>query len=106
MSLFGAIIDRTRGLFAGRNWRWYRRSKEHLRYHPDCVFCDRKATVVHHIYPVAYFPDREMSDGWWASCCAKCHLYVAHGGNWSNYLPAPQFWIVAEAIRVNTVRKR
>lgn len=105
MRILGAITDRIRSIGSGRNWRWYGQSKAFLAANPECVFCHRPAVVVHHVWPVAYFPEFEMDEVHWASCCEKHHLYVAHGGNWSDYLRPQVFWEVAEWMRANIVRR-
>lgn len=81
----------------GRSWRWPPLRREHLRQNPKCVWCRKKATTVHHVNPVARFPEQELNPDNLASMCKRCHFVIGHMCNWNDY--NKRFWETVEAGR-------
>ena len=55
-----------------------------------CGVCGRKPSWysrfhVHHLFPVALFPEEQANARTFRWCHAKCHLIVGHGGKWNQY---------------------
>lgn len=65
----------TRPCAAARGYdaRWQRERIEFLHYHPRCVVCREKATVVDHIVPHNGTDELLRSQSNWQSMCRDCH---------------------------------
>lgn len=79
--MFGSLM----AMFSGRDPRWYKESRGHLKSHPKCVCCGQDASEVHHVKPVSVAPDLEMVASNWASVCERCHFTVGHLNNWQKW---------------------
>lgn len=57
----------------GYDHRWQRERIEYLHYHPRCVVCRDKATVVDHIVPHNGIEELLRSQSNWQALCRDCH---------------------------------
>lgn len=67
----------------GRSPKWPKLRARWLLLNPKCVCCGRDAETVHHKIPFHFRPEWELDEENLASVCDKCHLTIAHCGDWS-----------------------
>ena len=73
-------------LYSVRNWRRLYKVRKAMKAHkaanPSCEWCDRtKSLETHHIQPVLIHPLLAGDKDNMISLCRKCHLTVAHNGD-------------------------
>lgn len=77
---------------AGRSSKWPVVRTDHLRREPVCVACGSKENLnVHHVRPVALFPELELqdTDDQLITLCEtparNCHRIFGHGGDFRKW---------------------
>lgn len=82
---YGIMEDRMFG--AIRSGKWPTLRTKWLKKNPLCEICRKKATDVHHIFPVFLFPQYELNEKNLASVCERCHIAFGHFYNYRLYNP-------------------
>lgn len=79
---------------ASAAWRDIRAKK--LRWHPDCVLCDQRATQVHHL---SYACDvlLGLKNALLVTMCDKCHVLVEFDGNQKRTLEQANEFLIDKA---------
>jgi 5-methylcytosine-specific restriction endonuclease McrA len=73
---------------AERSPRWPAVRRAYLADHPTCEACgSRRELQVHHVFPFAQWPERELDRGNLITLCDDCHLEVGHWGNYRTMNP-------------------
>src|SRR3990167_4541452 len=75
--------DRTFGV--ARNSGWNELRDRFIAANPLCALCGNKGKIVHHIFPVWKFPEKEMLWENLITGCAFCHLNFFHLGSYRSY---------------------
>ena len=66
-------------------WRTVRNA--HITTHPNCIVCGVRGTQVHHLVPFHRDPSKELDPTNLRTVCDRCHICVAHLGNFKNENP-------------------
>lgn len=67
---------------------WRELREQHLKTHWSCVACGtRKSLNVHHVKPVALFPELELDPDNLITLCERDHLHIGHLGDWQAWNP-------------------
>jgi hypothetical protein len=67
--------------------QWHALRAKHLEREPQCMACGRRENVVvHHIIPVSFDEDKELSETNLITLCAQpCHIVFGHFMNFKCY---------------------
>ena len=85
-------------------WKSYKRTYTQ-RHHPlVCAACGSYTRIdLHHVKPVAQFPELEFEDSNIIPLCRPHHFIIGHRQNWSDYNPL--FWEDLNKIKVSLFNK-
>lgn len=70
-----------------RSSKWPAVRNKFIAEHQTCCVCGAKAEVVHHVQVFHEHPELELDPENLVSMCDRCHLLVAHLGDWRNVNP-------------------
>lgn len=78
----GKVALVAKGFSPRRSSKWPKLRANWLKVHPGCEYCNRVAVEVHHKIPFHFRPEWECDLSNLQSVCRRCHLHLAHCGNW------------------------